>query len=503
MAIYSTTTVKIIAEQLRWAKEKEFSTAILVGAGMSVTAGIPAAKGIIDEIKNQFKELAQTAEKETYPAYMSLLGHLQRKKLIGEFVDKAKVNMAHLYLATLVKEGYVDRILTTNFDPLIIKSLALHNVFPAVYDFAASQVFMPGESADLSVYYLHGQRDGFVLLNTDEEVTEHAKKLTDVFSDSRRGRCWLVIGYSGDNDPVFDQLAKEAVYSNKLFWIGYDEQPSQHVEKRILTPRNKCAYFLGKQDADLFFLALARELNLLEPQIISHPFTHIKESLLSIADLTKDAKVTNLTTETKKWIDMAVRIFENGEDYTLVAGKKEEITNDELIRRAREIWTLEKYDEIDSVLKDLSSKDVPEVKTFIAYAFNNLGVDLHRLGKFEDAIEKYEQSLKLKPDYHEAYYNWGTALSDWAKQKTGEESDRLYTKACEKYEQSLKIKPDKHGALYNLACLYSLFKQKKESLINLQKAISLNAVNKEDAKSDKDFEWLWEDEEFKKIVSEL
>jgi len=211
---YRTADVKIIAEQLRWAKDKGYSTAVLLGAGMSVSAGIPLAKGMIEEVKKQFPQLAATCEKETYPAYMSLLAPTQRKKLIGHFVDNAKINQAHLYLGPLVKEGYIDCILTTNFDPLVIRSLALFNIYPAVYDFAASQEFIPGEAAQLSVFYLHGQRDGFVLLNSEGEVKTHSGKLKNVFQDVARGRCWIVIGYSGENDPVFKRLA-EIVSGNR------------------------------------------------------------------------------------------------------------------------------------------------------------------------------------------------------------------------------------------------------------------------------------------------
>ena len=31
-----------------------------------------------------------------------------KKELINEFIEKAKINMAHLYMARLIKEGYFD-----------------------------------------------------------------------------------------------------------------------------------------------------------------------------------------------------------------------------------------------------------------------------------------------------------------------------------------------------------------------------------------------------------
>src|SRR5205823_8494129 len=43
-------------------------------------------------------------------------------------------------------------------------------------------------------------------------------------------------------------------------------------------------------------------------------------------------------------------------------------------------------------------------------AYNNLGVLQFQKGDLDDAIEKYEQSLRLNPDYAEARYNLGSAL---------------------------------------------------------------------------------------------
>jgi len=43
-------------------------------------------------------------------------------------------------------------------------------------------------------------------------------------------------------------------------------------------------------------------------------------------------------------------------------------------------------------------------------AYNNLGVVQFEKGNSDDAIEKYEQSLRLNPDYAEARYNLGSAL---------------------------------------------------------------------------------------------
>ncbi|MDY6989903.1 MAG: hypothetical protein SWQ30_17815, partial [Thermodesulfobacteriota bacterium] len=82
-----------------------------------------------------------------------------------------------------------------------------------------------------------------------------------------------------------------------------------------------------------------------------------------------------------------------------------------------------------------------------ALAGTKAGKERDRL--FQEAFEKYEKALEIKPDKHEALNNWGIGLGALAGTKAGKERDRLFQEAFEKYEKALEIKPDKHEALNN------------------------------------------------------
>lgn len=110
---------------------------LLIGAGCSVSSGIPLADGFVKRIEQDFRASYRKAEKKDYPHCMAKLRPGNRRDLVEKYIDKAKINWAHMCIAQLVKKGYVDRILTTNFDPLAVKACAMLNVYPAVYDFAA------------------------------------------------------------------------------------------------------------------------------------------------------------------------------------------------------------------------------------------------------------------------------------------------------------------------------------------------------------------------------
>ncbi len=76
-----------------------------------------------------------------------------------------------------------------------------------------------------------------------------------------------------------------------------------------------------------------------------------------------------------------------------------------------------------------------------------------------------------------------------------------YELALKAYDKAIELKPDYASAWYNKACAYSLKGDKENALKNLSKAIDLDAKYKEKAKSDDDFKNLWDDEDFKRIVS--
>ncbi|MGP1578531.1 TPR end-of-group domain-containing protein, partial [Porphyromonas endodontalis] len=98
-----------------------------------------------------------------------------------------------------------------------------------------------------------------------------------------------------------------------------------------------------------------------------------------------------------------------------------------------------------------------------------------------EAIEKYQKSIEYKLDYYEVYNNWGNALSDWAKTKSGIEAEKLYDEAIEKYQKAIECKPDFYAAYNNWgATLSDLAKTKSgieaeklydEAIEKYQKAI--------------------------------
>lgn len=140
-----------------------------------------------------------TGGEKTYSKLMECLTHAERNNLLKRYIDNAKINVTHIYLAQLMKEDYIDYVLTVNFDNLMLRALALYNEFPPNYDMAIIKDLTTTTFKEKSVVYFHGQHHGLWLLNTENET----KKVIPPILNSIKDRLWIIIGYSG-SDPIFD-----------------------------------------------------------------------------------------------------------------------------------------------------------------------------------------------------------------------------------------------------------------------------------------------------------
>ncbi len=498
-------TVGDIAADLKRAKDRKQPGTMLIGAGCSVTADIPSATGFVQRIKNNpnYQDAYKRAEEpKGYQDVMAALTSGVRHDFIEKYVKDAKLNWTHLLLGHLVKEEFIGRILTTNFDNLVVRALALYNIFPAVYDLAASPDFRPDFIKDPSIFHLHGQAAGFVQCHSRQETGQQAKKIPQVFGDSSVGRPWVIVGYSGDNDPMFENLAEIERFEYGLYWVQREgDKLSEGVKTRLLDHSlDKQAYLVTISDADAFFMELHQKLNLSLPDYIKNPFGYVSDILKGFADSTESGG-PDYCKNPLKMLDDADRCFIQGvKDCPRKKNEKQKL---EFEQKARNLLFQGNYDEVLKLLPEDEHERTEELKDSAAWAYivqgnellkqakttsgreadrlfsqagekyqqalaikpdkhealNNWGITLSEQAKttsgeeaerlFSQAGDKYQDALAIKPDFHEALNNWGNALADQAKTKSGEEADRLFSQACEKYQQALAIKPDKHEALNN------------------------------------------------------
>jgi Tfp pilus assembly protein PilF len=454
-----------IKETLQNAKSRRRGCTLLIGAGCSFKAGIPTATGFVEIIRDQYKLAYQRALEKTYPKCMAELLLSERRDLIAHYVDLAQINWAHLCIALLMQAGYVDRVLTTNFDLLVVRACAVLGVFPAIYDFATSQLLKKADIPDQAVFYLHGQRTGFVLMNTVEDMEKHSTLLGPVFEDAGSGRVWIVVGYSGENDPVFSHLASVPRFDNGLFWIGHgDREPASHVREELLS-QDKDAFFTKGFDADSFFITLTRALDIFPPDLVARPFTYLERALTYITPFTDPGQTSedDVMRTPRTWIQNAIAQFERPAWEIITRGSTPQVEGQErgasLTVAAQYLLMGGRYEQVLPFRKDYDESPSAELANVLSMAYvmhgnqcldrakAKTGEDADRL--FTRAREMYEAALAIKSDRHEALHNWGNLLLDLAKIKTGKEADQLFTEAEKKYKEALALKSDRYEVLIN------------------------------------------------------
>ena len=452
-----------VIEALRHSRDtRQRGCSLLIGAGCSATAGIATAAGFVRIIEGRFKAAHSRAANEMasgppgYPQCMAKLSRGQQRDLINEQVCAARINWAHMAIAQLMKHGYVDRVLTTNFDPLVLRACAMLGEFPAVYDFAISQLFKPGELPKEAIFHLHGQSTGFVLMNTGQEVAKHSRRLGPLFYDAVQARPWIVVGYSGDNDPVFNHLAGIERFDYPLFWVGFkDEVPARHVREKLLRP-GRDAYFVRGYDADGFFVELAQKLDCFPPQFVERPFSFMLNALSALTEyrLPPAGEKIDILHQPRELIGQAISYFENNQpgSFTLLPSQLSDLAATALLMAG-------KYEQLQHLARGLGDDISQATRDLIAWSYIQQGNALSNQAKTKSGVEadalfasagkKYEAALAIKPDKHEALKSWGAALAEQAEAKGDTEAEALFGAAFSKFAAALEMMPRDYEALYN------------------------------------------------------
>lgn len=452
------TSIKKIAAHLRILKEQHRSCILFLGAGASKSAGIPLAGELADILieDSPYKDLLCDCDVKDYPSLMAELTPNSRKTFLREYINNAKLNQTHLYAAALMKAGYIDTVVTVNFDPLMLQALSVLNIFPSVYDMAISREFIIGGIEYPAVVYLHGQSHGFWQLNTQDEMPMALENIRNLFSDITSSRSMIVVGYSG-SDPVFNELAKIAKFEHGIFWVGYkDVEPLMKVKEELLDKHNKSPWLLGGFNSDEFFRELKNELKVPEPNIINKPFSHLKETVQIINDFEIDSLKLPWTSNTLKWINTAIEGFELGKGFQAIASAStDSIRIDNLIEKLKEIINEGTYNDVLGIEEVILQSNNGDAIRYLAYIYYSWALKLSKLAKkgeaeilFQEVFQKYQKALKIKPDMHEAFLGWGDALVALAKIK---QEITLFEEAFEKYSQSSEIEPNGYVIYLNWA----------------------------------------------------
>jgi tetratricopeptide (TPR) repeat protein len=97
-----------------------------------------------------------------------------------------------------------------------------------------------------------------------------------------------------------------------------------------------------------------------------------------------------------------------------------------------------------------------------------LGLSYVRLKDYPKAIETYQKVASLDPQFPDIYFNLGFAHA----------MNKDYTRAEEMYDKVVRLSPRYlDEALFNLGMVQDKQGKRKESIANLERALSVNPKN--------------------------
>ena len=325
-------SVREVAEKIRRARNGEElgRVVFLIGAGCSVSAGIPGAPNIarmmVVEIARQFGICSDSDDSVTCYRILVNNDHIkdagsglpidqqadhlidwyrvydemferhystrdETRELFNRIVQSTNgaINWAHLCLGELVARGFISTVLTTNFDQLVLSGIVRAGVLPVVCDGIESLNRIAAAPRHQQLIELHGSRHTYVLRNRLEDVRTYRED--PIASGAiqnliQNATTFVVIGYAGREEGIMSLLIQAAeVFDDKnLFWIQHSSNPdvlSEFATQFLSTTRNG-GLVLG-QDADCFFLELCQALGVGAPTAVSDPLKMARQAIKDVS----------------------------------------------------------------------------------------------------------------------------------------------------------------------------------------------------------------------------
>ena len=243
--------------------------ALFLGAGASLSSGVPSAGRCIDEWKRDIfvtnnPTLSEHVSEITLSSVMRRIDNWlrqngswpaddeddysyfiekclpiadDRRKFFEPWIRDARPHVGYQLLCSLAEAQIIRSVWTTNFDSLTSRACASTSITPIEIGVDCQhRVYRQPSRTELVCVSLHGDYRYDPLANTAAELQEQEEHLKKSLAETLKSESLIVCGYSGRDKSVMTALkaaltAGEAV--TKLYWCGYDDEPCSSVAELL------------------------------------------------------------------------------------------------------------------------------------------------------------------------------------------------------------------------------------------------------------------------------
>jgi NAD-dependent SIR2 family protein deacetylase len=242
--------------------------AVFLGAGASITSGIPSAQSCIWEWKRrifitnnpgleaQFRDTSLPSVRERIQAWLDHAGHypkLGTAEEYGFYVEKCypipddrrayfeelragvEPFVGYRGLALLARHDVIKEVWTTNFDSLGARAAMADGIAVLEAGLDSTHRVRRPSAGELLHVALHGDYRYDQLKNTKEETREQDAALRAALVEHCRDTNLIVCGYSGRDASVMETM-REAYRQpgpGRVYWCGYDDDVPTHVRELL------------------------------------------------------------------------------------------------------------------------------------------------------------------------------------------------------------------------------------------------------------------------------
>lgn len=271
--------------------------ALLLGSGVSAEAEIPTGRGVVEDLikklatiededpsPDPFKWYEKTYKKE--PKYDEILEKVapsreDRQSLLEDYFEPASEEereqgiksptKAHKSIAWLIDEGYINIVVTTNFDQLLEQALSERNITPVVVSSASDlEGAAPLTHQESFILKVNGDYKETNIKNITEELEEYDKRVEDLLDQIFDEYGLIVCGWSGELDiGLRNAIIRSKNRRYSTFW-AYHGELEDKAEKIISHQNGRKIPISG---AENFFSELKEKVQALESAESGAPLT--------------------------------------------------------------------------------------------------------------------------------------------------------------------------------------------------------------------------------------
>lgn len=432
-------TVHEIALRVRDGQAKGGSRprfAVFLGAGASIESGIPGTQRMMRTFREKLQERweAEGADGEfdqwlesrpnwdkTASEYSNLFEVYEptargRARHIETLVANRKPSWGYVGLAQLLARGYLDTVITTNFDDLVYEACASWTeVRPRVYSHGTVSGPIRQEPERPTILKLHGDFLYSRLKNTGDELDQEDPNMSSAVRRLLDDYELIVVGYGGNDRSVMELLSTLPDDAG-LYWCTYRDEELGGLAQGLLERPNgytvRTNGFDGFMDELLYTVgfdlpdvdrAVRRQRDTIVELITESGSPHMarylaqSEESITAEDLNQRSSENKAILERIAWLRESQEPYDRGdvESSLLIVRRYLLAHPDDPSGLVRLALLLEIGDDTEGATEALQR--LTELDPSRASVLRALGTQLIKAEKTDEAIELIERAQALDP----------------------------------------------------------------------------------------------------------